>query len=82
MKKSDDGEGYKKNQIIAYFLAAITFFFTIFAYNFKESSMGMLPVINYPYREYSIFFLIFTFGFLISGILVEILIRRRVIDEK
>ncbi len=72
----------KKIQIMAYILAAITFFSAIFAYNFKESSMGMLPVINYPYREYSIFFFIFTVGFGISGVILEILTRRRVIDEK
>jgi hypothetical protein len=69
-------------RILAYFLAVLTFFSAIFAYNFKESSMGMLPVINYPYREYSKFFLVFSFGFIISAILLEILTRRRVMDEK
>ena len=72
----------KKLRPIAYFLAIITFFSAIFAYNFKESSMGMLPVINYPFREVSTFFFIFAFGFLIFGFSLEIMIRRREIDEK
>jgi hypothetical protein len=72
----------KKVRIIAYCLATITFFSAIFVYNFKESSMGMLPVINYPFREFTLFFLIFAFGLFIFGFSLEILIRRREIDEK
>jgi hypothetical protein len=72
----------KKIRIITYCLAIVAFFSAIFTFNFKESSTGMLPVINYPFREFSTFFLIFAFGFLIFGLSLEILTKRSEIDEK
>lgn len=72
----------KRLRIILFSFAVLMFFTSIFTYNFKESSIGMLPVITYPYREYSVIFLILTVGFLSSGFLLDIVSRRRGINEK
>ncbi|MFX0123952.1 MAG: hypothetical protein ACFFAE_09960 [Candidatus Hodarchaeota archaeon] len=45
--------------------SGIFFLGAIFAYNYQESSHGMLPVIHHPFRELSGIFLIITVFLLI-----------------
>ena len=71
----------KRIQIIVYILIVMMFFTTILTHNFEEKSMGMLPVINYPFREYSKFFLIATGILGVLSIFLEIMARRHRIDE-
>lgn len=41
------------------FFGVFLMFLGVFAYFFEESSMGMLPVVWHPYREYSLGLLVF-----------------------
>ncbi|MFX0013889.1 MAG: hypothetical protein ACFFB2_13110 [Promethearchaeota archaeon] len=58
---------------IIFFLGAVLF------YNYRESSYGMLPVINYPFRDEAPIFLIISIFlgvlFIITTILYEVKIK-------
>ena len=63
-------------RIIIYGLAGLMFFLTIFTYNYQERSMGMLPVINYPFRDYSLVCAFLIVVFIVIGFCIEVFIRR------
>jgi len=67
----------KKLRIGAYALAGLMIVLTILTYNFEERSTGMLPVITYPFRDYSIICSLLAIIFLGLALGLEIISRRR-----
>ncbi|WP_455139757.1 hypothetical protein [Candidatus Hodarchaeum mangrovi] len=69
-------------RISAYGLTGLMFVLTIFTYNFQQRSTGMLPVITYPFRDYTFICSLLMVIFLGLALGLEIISRRRVKDGK
>jgi len=56
--------------ILGSFLSSLIFLIgAVFTYNFRSTSQGLLPIINYPFREQSSSFLIISTVLFIIGLI-------------